>query len=151
MKIYMDTCCYNRIFDDRSYPGVYFDRNSVMLILELVEQGVFELYGSDILAKEILDTPNCVKRQQLALIYGLCSHEVSVDAEIADRSLLIQRQSNIRFKDSLHLACAEYAHVDVLLTVDKKFMNNAKRIQAFVKVMTPTEWLLEVNLWQLYD
>ena len=43
-----------------------------------------------------------------------------------------------------HLACAEYANVDVLLTVDKKFKNNANRIPAKVKVMSPTEWLLEV-------
>ena len=38
MKIYMDNCCFNRIFDDRSHPSIYFERNSVMIILELVEK-----------------------------------------------------------------------------------------------------------------
>ena len=35
MKVYMDNCCFNRIFDDRSQPVIYFDRNSVMIVLEL--------------------------------------------------------------------------------------------------------------------
>ena len=144
MKIYMDNCCFNRVFDDRSNPVIYLDRNSVMIILELVEKGVFELCGSQMLLKEILDTPDAMKKARLKLMYTLCSSEIAVTEDIVDRAVLIREQSNIRTKDSIHLACAEYANVDVFLTVDKKFMNNANRIPAKVKVMSPTEWLLEV-------
>ncbi len=144
MKVYMDNCCFNRIFDDRSQPVIYFDRNSVMIVLELVEKGVFELCGSQMLVKEIADTPDAFKRERLELMYSLCSSEVEVTESIIERAYDIREYSNIRTKDSIHLACAEYANVDVLLTVDKKFMNNANRIPAKVKVMSPTEWLLEV-------
>lgn len=37
MKIYLDNCCYNRILDDRSNSRIYYERNSIMLILELEE------------------------------------------------------------------------------------------------------------------
>lgn len=47
-------------------------------------------------------------------------------------------------KDSIHLACAEVANADVLLTTDIKFMNNSNRIKTYTKVMNPNQWLLEV-------
>ncbi len=108
----MDNCCFNRILDDRSYPDIYLECNSVLIILEL--------------------------------LYTLCSTEVEITEEIIERALMIQEQSNIRSKDSLHLACAEYANVDVLLTVDRKFRNNANRLPARIEVTSPTEWLVEV-------
>lgn len=144
MKIYMDNCCFNRIFDDRTNAIIYFERNSVLLIFELIEEGIIELYGSQILIKEIIDTPNVLKRDKLKMLYSLCSSEVTVNSNIAERAIEIRKCSNIRMKDSIHLACGEYANVDVFLTVDKKFMNNANRIPAKVKVMHPTQWLLEV-------
>lgn len=61
MKVYLDNCCFNRILDDRSYPIIYLERNSVMLILELAEDKRIEIVGSQMLKKEIADTPDYVK------------------------------------------------------------------------------------------
>ncbi len=144
MKVYLDNCCLNRILDDRSYPIIYFERNSVMLILEFAEAGQVEIIGSEMLKKEIADTINLFKKERLSLMYSLCSSEVKVTEEIAERAVEIRDNSNIRTKDSIHLACAEAAKADVLLTTDKKFMKNANRLPGKVKVMNPTEWLLEV-------
>ena len=41
-------------------------------------------------------------------------------------------------------ACAEAAKADVLLTTDRKFMNNCSRIKTYTKVLGPNQWLLEV-------
>ncbi|ADL36065.1 hypothetical protein bpr_II126 (plasmid) [Butyrivibrio proteoclasticus B316] len=144
MKIYLDNCCFNRILDDRSYPIIYLERNSVMLILELAEAKRIEIIGSEMLRKEISDTPSYMKREKLALMYSLCSSEIKVTENIVDRAIEIRDNSNIRTKDSIHLACAEAAKADVFLTTDKKFMNNANRIPAKIKVKNPTEWLMEV-------
>lgn len=146
MKIYMDNCCFNRIFDDRSYPNIYFERNSVMLILQFAESGILEFYGSDMLKKEIIDTPDIARRSYLELIYSLHTTEIKVTEDIVDRAAEIRAHSNIRLKDSIHLACAESAKADILLTTDKKFMNNANKIPAKIKVMNPTAWLMEVIL-----
>ena len=77
-------------------------------------------------------------------MHSLCSEEIQINEDIAERAIEIRNNSNIRTKDSIHLACGEFANVDVFLTVDKKFKNNAKRLPAKIKVMEPTEWLMEV-------
>lgn len=144
MKIYMDNCCFNRILDDRSVPIIYYERNTILIILELIECKAIELFGSQMLIKEIEDTSDVIKKERLKLMYSLCSSEIMVSDSILDRAIEIRNTSNIRTKDSIHLACAEFANVDVLLTVDKKFKNNANRIPAKIKVMDPNEWLMEV-------
>ena len=144
VKIYMDNCCYNRVFDDRSYANVYLEENSVLMILELVENGYIDLCGSKVLRSEMFAVQDEFKRNQLLSMYKLCKEEIKVTEEIAKRATEIRNKSNIRLMDSLHLACAEQMSVEVLLTTDKKFMNNANRIPAKIKVMNPTSWLMEV-------
>ena len=96
------------------------------------------------LVKEINDTSNLYKKSVLKLLYSLCKEEIKVNSDILDRAEEIRRDSNIKYKDSIHLACAEEANVDALLTTDRKFLNNCRRIETFVKVMDPSQWLLEV-------
>lgn len=56
MKVYLDNCCYNRLLDDRSYSQIYYERNSIMLILELAEQSAVQIIGSQMLVREMADT-----------------------------------------------------------------------------------------------
>ncbi len=144
MKIYLDNCCYNRIFDDRSNSQIYFERNSVMLILELIEKASVELVGSEMLIKEMNEVNDSYKKFLLQMMYGLCSEEIRVNSAILDRAEEIRHSSNIKYKDSIHLACAEAAKADALLTTDKKFINNAKRIRIGTRIMNPNHWLVEV-------
>lgn len=144
MEVYLDNCCYNRILDERSNSKIYYERNSVMMILELAEKSAIKIIGSGMLVKEISDTKDAYKRSVLQMLYGICSREVTVDAAVLERAEEIRHNSNIRYKDSVHLACAEAARADVLLTTDRKFMNNSNNIRIYTKVMNPNQWLLEV-------
>lgn len=144
MRVYLDNCCYNRLLDDRSYSQIYYERNSIMLILELAEQSAVQIIGSQMLVREMADTQDSYKRAVLQMVYGLCSEEVKITVQILERSEEIRHSSNIKYKDSLHLACAEAAKSDVLLTTDRKFMNNCSRIKTYTKVSGPNQWLLEV-------
>ena len=144
MKVYLDNCCYNRLFDDRSYSQIYYERNSVMLILELAEKSVIQLIGSNMLVKEMNDMMDMFRLEALQMVYTLCTEEIQVNEQILQRAEEIRKNTNIKYKDSIHLACAEAAHADVLLTTDRKFINNCKRIQTYTKIMNPNQWLLEV-------
>lgn len=144
MKVYMDNCCFNRLLDDRSYFQIYYERNSVMLILELVEHSEILLLGSQMLVREISETKDVYRRSILQMVYSLCSEEIQINEDILDRAEQVRQISNIKYKDSIHLACAEAAKADVLLTTDRKFMNNCNRIKTFTRVMNPNQWLLEV-------
>lgn len=144
LRVYLDNCCYNRILDDRSHSQIYYERNSIMLILELAEKAAIKIIGSQMLVKEINDTKDSYKKSVLLMMYGICSEEIKVNPLILDRAEEIRNNSNIKYKDSIHLACAEDAKVDVLLTTDRKFMNNSRCLNTFTKVMNPNQWLLEV-------
>lgn len=78
------------------------------------------------------------------MMYGICSEEIKVNPIVLDRAEEIRDNSNIKYKDSIHLACAEVAKVNVLLTTDRKFINNSSCIKIFTKVMNPNQWLSEV-------
>lgn len=115
-----------------------------MLIFELAEKSAIKIIGSEMLAIEMNDTNNVYKRSILQMMYKLCCEEIKVDSAILDRAEIIRHSSNIKYKDSIHLACVEAAKVDALLSTDRKFISNCKRIKTYTKIMNPNEWLLEV-------
>ena len=53
LKIYMDNCCYNRLFDDRSNIRNYLERDAVLIVMQKVYEGEMELVGSDVLEIEM--------------------------------------------------------------------------------------------------
>ena len=57
--------------------------------------------------------------------------------------LLSMLQSKIRTFDSLHIAAAESAGADVMLTTDDKLEKIAARIELTVKVMNPLRFAWE--------
>lgn len=58
MKIYLDNCCYNRLFDDRSNIKNYLEREAVLIIMQKAYDGEVEIIGSDILDIEISKISN---------------------------------------------------------------------------------------------
>ncbi len=104
-----------------------------------------QIIGSQMVAKEIADISDVFRFATLQIVYQeLCSEEVQINNDILDQAEQIRHISNIRYKDCIHLACAEYVNANVLLTTDRKFKNNCKRIDTITKVMNPNEWLWEV-------
>ena len=114
-----------------------------MLIIELAQKRYINLIGSDILIKEISEIKNIYKRKILDSVLSLCSDVIEVTPDIIDRSIEIRNYTNIRTKDSIHLACGEKSKVDCFLTTDKKFMNNANRFVTDFRVMNPSDWIRE--------
>jgi predicted nucleic acid-binding protein len=53
-------------------------------------------------------------------------------------------KSAIRAFDSLHIACAEKAKADVLLTTDDALEKASLRLELSISVMNPLKYLLEV-------
>ena len=56
----------------------------------------------------------------------------------------MRERLGLRPFDSLHLACAEFAQADVLLTTDKKFIRQAEQLNLKTRVVNPLVWLMEV-------
>lgn len=142
MKVYLDNCCYNRLFDDRTIIKNYLEREAVLLIMEKAFEHELEIIGSQALVVEIMNNKNIQRRNDIIGLYnGIVSKEEIVDDCIQQRAEVIRNASNIRLFDSVHLAVAEQS-ADVLITTDAKFLNACKRLKLDIKVENPIEFII---------
>ncbi len=52
-KIYLDTCCLNRPFDDQTQERIRLESEAVLAIISRIEKGEWDWIGSDVLMDEI--------------------------------------------------------------------------------------------------
>lgn len=52
-KIYLDSCCLNRPFDDQTIDRIKIESEAIILILKNARNGKIKLIGSDVLLLEI--------------------------------------------------------------------------------------------------
>lgn len=144
MNVYLDNCCYNRLFDDRSNIKNYLEREAVLIILQKAFDNELKIIGSDILKAEMSKIRNEEKRNNVESLYHvLVIHSIKATQEVGQRAAQIRDTSNIRGFDSLHLASAEIG-ADVLLTTDIKFLKNSQRINTRIAVKNPIDFVMEV-------
>ena len=146
-NIYLDVCCMCRPFDDLAQDRVRREADAVKEILLRIGKGEWSWVGSDVMMFEIGE----ITEQDLQLDIALMIRDVSRvvvpgDAERSRAAVL--RGLGFKDVDSLHLACAESAVVDVFLTTDDVLLKRAKRHAdaVKVKVRNPLNWLAEVLL-----
>ncbi len=144
MKVYLDNCCYNRLFDDRSNIKNYLEREAVLIVMQKAFENELKIIGSDILEIEMLKIRNEEKRNDVEGVYhALVIDSVKADDSIGKRAVQIREISNIRNFDSLHLASAEVG-ADILLTTDMKFLKASQRVKSKIAVINPVEFVMEV-------
>ena len=139
----MDNCCLNRPSDDQSNPRVHLESEAIKTVIDLIEQGTWELLSSDVLDYEISNTSDEKKRRNLQGISGMAAKTVSLTATIKDRANYFE-SFGLQAFDAMHLACAEN-NSDILLTVDDRFIKKSNKINDLkVKIKNPLQWLEEV-------
>ena len=143
MKIYLDNCCYNRPFDDQTQERIHLESEAILTILQRGQIGVYTIVGSNILDLEIERMHDIVKRQRVKELYKVAGMHILYTEEIKRRSQEIMAQSKIRTFDSLHIAAAEFAEADVMLTTDDKLEKMAAKLELHVKVMNPLRFAWE--------
>lgn len=145
LTVYLDNCCYNRPFDDRSNIRNYLEREAVLIVMQMAFEGRIRIVGSEVLQKEMTLISKEEKRKNVECIYNeLKSDIIMLNNNIVERAEDIMQMSFIKSFDSLHLASAE-AGADILLTTDIKFLKASNKLDVKVKVMNPIDFLLEVS------
>jgi predicted nucleic acid-binding protein len=126
MKIYLDTCCLNRPFDDQRQARIRLESEAIILILEKIHQDEWEWVGSEAVLYEIEQTIEV-------------TDEILEDAE---------RLVNLGFDDldAIHLASAKVGKVDAFLTTDDNLQKiaNKNNNEFSFSVINPVKWLEEV-------
>lgn len=108
--IYLDTCCYNRPFDDQTQERIKIESEAVLQILNKCQVGDWNLLGSEALGFEISKIDDRVRRYKVSRLYSLAEQKVKVDENVKKRAKELQ-SSGFAALDALHMACAENGSV----------------------------------------
>jgi len=100
--------------------------------------------SSEALADEIDKNPNVERRLENVALVGLAHETVEVNDRIARCAVSLETAGYGPY-DALHLACAEAAQVDVLLTTDDGFVRSALQQDGrpLVPARNPLSWSKE--------
>jgi predicted nucleic acid-binding protein len=144
-KIYFDTCCLNRPFDDQTQERIRLESEAVLAIISRIEKGEWDWVGSEVLMDEIEQTPDTQKSSRARLLSGFINQMVEIGEKELRRTKDLQKEGFQVF-DALHLACAESAKADVFLSTDDRLLKLAKRVskRLKVRVMNPLTWVEEM-------
>jgi predicted nucleic acid-binding protein len=147
MRVYLDACCLGRLTDDQTQRRIREEAEAVELVLGLVARGSVEWIASDALAEEIRRNPSVERRIESETLFAMASKTAEIDDQIAERAHELQSFGYGAF-DALHLAAAEGAHVDVLLSTDDQFVRRASQGagRPQVTVRNPLSWVREQRL-----
>jgi predicted nucleic acid-binding protein len=144
MKIYLDVCCLNRPFDDQLQARVRLESEAILLILENLDQKVWEWISSDVVKFEIDRIADDERRRRVSLLAGFAHSILRLESADLVRSAQLEALG-MKGVDALHVAYAERAGCDVLLTTDDRLLSLAKRNaeRLNVHVANPLAWLDE--------
>ena len=144
LKLYLDNCCYNRLFDDLEQEKINLEANAIENIFRKHINKEVEIYKSMAIDFEISKIKSDNKRRQVEDLYDAMElTEIDYSEEIKKRAIEL-RQYNIKDMDSLHLAFAESKDVDYFITADRLLINASKRANLKIKVINPIEFIMEV-------
>ena len=145
-KIYLDACALNRLTDDQNQSRIQTEAEAVERVLHLVWTGEAEWTASVVLEAEVRRNPNGAARNDALRLISLAGellrpHRVSIERARALEVL------GYGVFDALHLACAEQAAVDVLLTTDDRFIKQVGRRlgKPTIRVLNPVNWVQEMR------
>jgi len=68
LKIYLDNCCLNRLFDEENQLRIQLESEAIKAILNQCEQNYWQLVMSRVSLFEIANTPDKNRRYELELI-----------------------------------------------------------------------------------
>lgn len=141
MKVYLDTCCLNRLTDDQTQIRIRQEAEAVEQILRRMRDGEIQWTSSEALVDEIDRNSDLERRLENTALLTLATESLEVDAVIARRAADLQIAGYAAY-DALHLACAEAARVDVLLTTADGFIRKVSRRDGrpLVAVRNPLFW-----------
>ena len=145
MRVYLDVCCLNRPFDDQIQDRVHLEAEAILSILNHIKIAKWTVVGSEAIDYEISKIPDDDKRGMVRMLSTMQGTHVKVDAGVEKRAGEL-KAAGLKQLDALHIACAEKAKSDVLLTTDDQLLYRATKgnLKLKVKVDNPLRWVMGV-------
>ena len=147
MRVYLDTCCLSRLFNEQIQERIRNETGAVQRILDAIAEGQLKWIVSQALTTEVSKIRDWKHRNYLQVLINGASHHIKISLKENNRGKELEKLGFKHF-DALHLACAESGNATVLLTTDDRLVRKANRLYAElrVKVQNPHIWLQEGGL-----
>jgi len=143
MKIYLDNCCYCRPYDKHAQQRVRNEAQAVLDAIEFCKAAGHCIVSSAVINKEMDKIKDGVKLGKVQKFYrDTAPDKIRITPEIVKRGKEFQAYG-VKVPDCFHLACAEAAGADYLLTTDDQFISSAARTGSKIKVINPLNFLPE--------
>lgn len=140
MRVYLDTCCYNRPYDNDVQLMVRLEAQCKLHIQNMVKDGLLTLVSSYMLLYECEHIPYEIRRSnissyitQYAKIY--VGTEVLPDIELMASNIM---KTGVKFKDACHVASAIYAGCKYFISTDKRLL---KYKSSEIELVTPIDFV----------
>lgn len=134
VKIYLDSCVYNRPFDDyQQDERIFIEAMAFYVILHLIENGQIKIINSDALIYENEQIADPERRKRVNTYLNKASDFIELSEPIIERAREI---IEIGFKslDALHITMAELSSADYFVTCDDGIIRKGKLVQDKLKV-----------------
>lgn len=140
LRVYLDNCCYNRPYDDRSQIRISLEAQAEIFIQDAIKARRIELAVSHVLLYENSRNPHENRRQA---IYQFIKQNTSVfvDVDRINETATIAREimrTGIKDADAAHIACAIQANCDYFLTTDSRVL---KYRDEKITVINPVDFI----------
>lgn len=141
-RVYLDACALIRLFDEESQARVRAESHAVEEFFTRVFQGTVRWVVSEVLEAEVLNNPYSDKRPEVLELLALSTERIILTDDAFERAAFLEELGHGAF-DALHLACAEQAQVDALLTTDDRFIRRVQRGlgNSAIRVENPVNWM----------
>jgi len=145
MGIYLDTCCWNRLYDDLSVLKNRKQAVAILRIIKWARQNGVTIWGSDALEQEIAQLQTADPKKY-ALVSQLYRRIITKTLSFVDKAFgyvePLAKTAGIIGLDVHHLAFAVGAGADYLITTDEKFIARASGLNVSVRVIDPLNFTL---------
>jgi predicted nucleic acid-binding protein len=146
VRIYLDTYALNRLTDDQSQIRIHLEAEAVEIFFLHLMDGKVSWIASSVLEAEILKNRNAQRREDALGMLPFASEYRLPNAEVAARARFLNTLG-YGASDALHLAIAEDAKAELLLTTDDQFLRQAGRGlgKPLIRVANPLDYMQEVK------
>lgn len=140
MRIYLDSCCYNRPYDDQTQMRVSLEAQAKLHVQALVKEGKLELASSYTMVFENSRNPFEFKRKAISKFLE-DNTSVYIDETCACEVTALAREimkTGVKSADAHHAASAIIAKCDYLLTTDDRLL---KYKTDKIQIIDPIEFI----------
>ncbi len=143
-RVYLDVSCLNRPFDDQGQARIRLEAEAIRLVFELADRGQLRSVSSEMAEIEIDAMSDALRWQRVGELLPDPIDIIELTPAVFVRAEQVEGLG-LAAADAVHVAAAEAAGADVLLTCDEKLRRQCIRRRKLLKVevANPVDWIRE--------